>query len=164
MSLSVFPQANGNAGVAQTLDHMARLINAAILDPVIRDQAAYAMSGCNRGAKDCQCYSMLSWVTRAVRYVPDPTGIELLHDPRLMARRIAAKKMVYGDCDDMSMYLAALLKSIGLAPTIRAVGYNGLPFQHVYVMCEGLRLDATRSPWMVTYKNMTESSAMERKV
>ena len=88
--------------MAQTLDRMASLINGAILDPVIRDQAARAMAGCERGAKECQCYSMLSWVTRTVQYVPDPNGIELLHDPRLMARGIAARKRVYGDCDDMS--------------------------------------------------------------
>ena len=80
-----------------------------------------------------------------MRYVKDPAGIELLHDPRLIARAIAGHKLVYGDCDDMSMYLAALLKSVGLRPLFRAVGYNGRPFQHVYVRCEGVTLEGGTS-------------------
>jgi len=161
MALSLFPQSGGNAGVRQTLNHMKVLVNQSFLDPVIRDQAASAISGCLRGAKDCQCYSLLSFVTRTMRYVADPKGVEMLHHPRLVARAVKEKRLVYGDCDDMSMYLAALLKSIGLTPTFQAAGYNGKPFQHVYVCCEGLKLDATRSAWTpATYYPMQETSVM----
>lgn len=165
MALSLFPQRAGDAGVRQTLNTMATLVNQSFLDPVIRDQAAYAVSGCLRGAKDCQCYSVLSFVTRKVRYVADPRGVEMLHAPRLMARAVKDRQLVYGDCDDMSMYVAALLKSIGLNPMFKATGYNGKPFQHVYVMCEGLKLDATRSAWIApTLYPMHETSVMEGRI
>ena len=163
MPLALFPQAGGDAGIRQTLDSMARLVNSAFLDPTIRDQAAYAIGGCERNNRACQCYSVMSWVGRMVRYVRDPTGVELLHDPRLIGRAIAGKKLVYGDCDDMSMYLASLLKSVGLQPIIRAVGYNGRPFQHVYIVCQGVKLDATRSGWTpVTFYEQHETSVMEK--
>lgn len=162
--LSLFPQAGGIPGIRQTLSKIAGLVNASILDPVIRDQAALAMSGCSKGDKTCQSASMLAWVNRKVQYVPDPTGVELLHDPRLMARAIAGNRRVYGDCDDMSGYLAALLKSVGRAPTLRAVGYMNRPLSHVYVVCDNMRLDPTRDAWTPGTRVYPETSWMEWKV
>jgi hypothetical protein len=164
MALSVFPQANGETGVRQTLAIMAQLANGALLDPAIRDQAAAAIAGCPKGDRRCQCYALMIWVNRKVRYVPDPRGIDTVHDPRLIARGIANRKQVYGDCDDLSTYLAALLKTIGFAPVFRAVGYDGDPFQHVYVCCEGLRLDPTRDAWSITFRPHKETSVMEHAV
>lgn len=164
MSLAVFPQVGGDAGVAQTLSQMAALSRGAMLDPVIRDQAALVVSQLPRGDRRYQCFALCAWVGRAMRYVADPAGVEALHDPRLVARGIAQRKLVYGDCDDMSMYLAALLKSVGLSPRFRAVGYEGRPWQHVYVKCEGLALDPTRDPWAVTLRPFRETSAMEKQV
>lgn len=159
--LSVFPQASGVSGVRQTLSKIASLANASILDPVIRDQAAYAISGCPKGDKRCQCAALLTWVNRRVQYVPDPSGIELLHDPRLMARAIAEGRRVYGDCDDMSGYLAALLKSVGLQPRLRAVAYSNRPLSHVYVCCEGAPLDATRDAWTISTRPHVETDSLE---
>lgn len=162
--LSIFPQAAGELGIRQTLAKMVALANAAQLDPMIRDQAALAMSGCPQGHKVCIAHALLNWVSRMVRYVPDPADHELLHDPRLIARGIAERKMVYGDCDDMSLYLATLLKAVGLQPSFRAVGYNGRPWQHVYVVFDGIKLDATRSAWTVNLQPFQETSWIEEKV
>lgn len=164
MVVTLHAQSGGEAGIAQTLSMMAGLINAAITDPNIRNQAAYAISGCPRGDRRCQCAALLSWVNRSMRYVPDPKGVEALHDPRMVALALVRGQQPYGDCDDLSMYLAALLKSIGLSPILRAVGYNGKPYQHVYVVCDGATLDPTRDAWVVTLTNYHETSAMERHV
>ena len=159
--LSLFAQAGGVAGVRQTLSKIASLANASMLDPAIRDQAALAISGCVKGDKRCQCAALLAWVNRTVQYVADPDGVELLHDPRLMARAIAANRRVYGDCDDMSGYLAALLKSVGRQPVLRAVGYLHRPLSHVYVVCDGAKLDPTRDAWTPTYRTYVETSSLE---
>lgn len=162
--LSLFAQPDGRAGVQNTLSHIASLANASILDPVIRDQAAYVISGCPKGDKRCHCAALLTWVNRKVQYVPDPRGIELLHDPRLMARAIAENRRVYGDCDDMSGYLSALLKSVGQSPILRAVGYMNGPLSHVYVCCGGAPLDATRDAWTTTFRPHVETDFLEWKV
>ena len=162
--LAMFSQSAGDTGVSEMLDKMAALARGAMFDGLIRDQAAKVIGGCPRGDKRCFCYGLLSWVSGNVHYVPDPHKAEALHDPRMMARGIVEKKYVYGDCDDMSTYLAALMKAIGLAPVFRAVGYDGKPFQHVYVRCEGLMLDATRNAWMVSFRPNQETSVMERAV
>jgi len=161
LPLSLFAQSNGTQGVRQTLAKIAALANASMLDPAIRDQAAYAISGCGKGDKRCQCAAILAWVNRKVQYVADPSGVELLHDPRLMARAIAENRRVYGDCDDMSGYLAALLKSIGRSPILRAVGYLHRPLSHVYVVCDGMPLDPTRDAWTVSVRVYPETTVLE---
>lgn len=159
--MEIRPHAGGIRGVQQTMETMTALINAAYLDPVIRDQAVSATAHCQR-VKRCQCASILAWVKRKMHYVSDPTDVEALHNPVLIARAIAAGRQVYGDCDDFSMYVAALLKSIGLRPVLRAVGYNRGPFQHIYVTCEGMKLDATRDDWNISIGSVfPETSHLE---
>jgi len=143
----MYPQLGGVAGVKQTLSMMVRLTNAAIVNPFIRAQAAQVVSMCNRGDKRAMCHALMEWVKRKVRYIADPKDVEALHSPAMMAEAIAKGRLVYGDRDDMSMYLAALMKSVGLSPCFRAVGYNGNQYQHVYVFVDGLRYDATRDEW-----------------
>lgn len=162
LMLSVFPQAAGAAGIYQTLYRMAGLVNGALLDPTLRDQAAAAIAGCPKGHIPCQCAALLVWVNRKVQYMADPRGIETLHDPRIIAAGIRSHTHVYGDCDDLSMYLAALLKTVGLAPRFRAVGYNGRNFSHVYVVCNNTALDPTRDAWTVTLTPFRETSAIEQ--
>lgn len=164
MSLGVFAQSTGVQGVRETLQRMAGLINGAILDATLRDQAARAIAGCPKGHKTCHCIALLNWVNRKVSYVADPQGIETLHDPRIIAQGIRNRKHVYGDCDDLSMYLAALLKSVGYTPTLRAVGYFGKPLSHVYVVCQGMKLDACRDAWTPQPYNLKETSFLELKV
>lgn len=78
----------------------------------------------------------------------DPEGVEALHDPLAIAIAIQKGQVPYGDCDDFSMYLAALLKAVGLPATFRAVGFNGGNLSHVYVMGAGnTKLDPTRDLW-----------------
>jgi len=143
----IYAQLGGADGVKQTLSMMKRLANAALTDPFIRAQAAQVIASCPRGDKPCMAYALLSWVKRKVRYIPDPNGVEALHNPAMIAKAVHEGRLVYGDCDDMSLYLATLMKSVGLSPCFRAVGYNGNQYQHVYVACEGLTLDATRDEW-----------------
>lgn len=162
--LSLFPQASGEAGVKQTLSTMARLSRNAMLDPLIRDQAARVVAQCPRGNIHCYGSALMSWVNRRMRFVPDPEGVEALHDPRMVARAIEAGKLVYGDCDDQSMYLASLLKAVGRKPIFRAVGYNGKPWQHVYVVCDGAKLDPTRDPWSMSFGGYEETVVIEQEV
>lgn len=81
-------------------------------------------------------------------FVRDPDGVEALHDPIAIAKAIHVGKRPWGDCDDFSMYLAALMKSVGLRAHFRAVGYNGGHLTHVYVVGDGgVKLDPTRDMW-----------------
>jgi len=145
---SIYPQPGGIAGIQHTLSVMRMLVNRSFTHELIRAQAAHAIQHCSPGNRVCQQASLMAWVKRKMRFVRDPEGVEALHDPIAIAIAIQKGQVPYGDCDDFSMYLAALLKAVGLPATFRAVGFNGGSLSHVYVMGAGnTKLDPTRDLW-----------------
>jgi hypothetical protein len=144
----IHPQRGGVDGIKDTLSHMQRMVNRVFTSEVIRMQAASAIQHCSSHDKTCQCASLLAWVQRKMVFIRDPSGVEALHDPLAVANVIQRGGRPFGDCDDFSMYLAALMKSVGLPATFRAVGYMGKNLAHVYVVGpQGMQLDATRNVW-----------------
>jgi len=83
-------------------------------------------------------------VKNNVRYTRDIHHVELLHSARRMLELRA------GDCDDMTILLASMIKSIGHPVRLVLVGFNPRNkklFSHIYLeaLCKGLwiPLDAT---------------------
>jgi transglutaminase-like putative cysteine protease len=73
---------------------------------------------------------LLSWVRQNIEYRRDQDGVDTLHTiPRLLSER-------KGDCDDMAMLLAAMLKLAGFPAWFVAVGYQPNQYEHVYVETE----------------------------
>lgn len=70
---------------------------------------------------------LLAFVRDEIRYVLDPEGVEMLHDP-VTVLRIGA-----GDCDDKAILLASLLLSIGHTPRFIALAFQPELFEHVWV-------------------------------
>lgn len=139
---STIPQLPGSAGIVQTMGLMRAMVNGVIADPLIRRQAVRATDHCNRGEGQCSASAIGEWVRLKVKYVPDPLRHEHLTSPAVIAKAVEEGKRVYGDCDDMSMYVAALAKSIGLAPTFEVVGRDKT-FHHVYTSVNGIPIDPT---------------------
>lgn len=139
---STIPQLPGSAGIVQTLGLMRALVNGVYADPLIRRQAVRASDHCNRGNGQCAAAAIGEWVRLKVKYVPDPLGHEHLTSPAVIAQAVEEGKRVYGDCDDMSMYVAALAKSVGLSPTFEVVGRDKT-FHHVYTSVNGIPIDPT---------------------
>ena len=145
---------------------MQRLVNRSFTHELIRSQAASTIQHCQPHDKACQAASLLAYVQRVMHFIRDPAGVEALHDPLAIAQVVQRGGKPFGDCDDFSMYLAALMKSVGLPATFRAVGYQGGNLCHVYVMgpC-GMRLDATRNVWNPQLgETLAETSRLELKV
>ena len=136
------PQLPGAAGIVQTMGLMRSMTNQAISHPLIRQHAARATEHVGRGDHKQSALAIGEWVRAKVRYVPDPLHNEHLTNPVAMALAIAEGKKVYGDCDDMSMLVAAMAKSIGMQPTFHGVG-RGAQFHHVYTEIAGMVVDPT---------------------
>jgi len=144
----MYHQRGGVDGILDTLNHMQRLTNNAYTHELIRAQAAKAIAHCHVNDRRCQAASLSAWVQRKMHFVRDPVGVEALHDPIAVALAVQRGQRPHGDCDDFSMYLAALMKSVGIPATFRAAGYNGSPLRHVYVVGPyGAELDPTRDLW-----------------
>lgn len=162
----IHPQRSGENGIRDTLAHMQTMVNNAFLHPVIRRMAANATVHCDPADRRCIAASLLAFVQRSMRYVRDPVGVEALHLPVAIALEIERGGKPFGDCDDFSLFLATLMKSVGLPASFKAVGFNGGPLSHVYVVGpHGCRLDGTRDFWNVRLGElMPETSSLEVRV
>lgn len=138
------PQLPGSAGIVQTLGLMRAMTNQAIDHPLIRQYAARATEHVSRGNQKEAAIAIGEWVRSRMRYLPDPLHKENLTNPATIAKAISEGKRVYGDCDDMSMLVAAMAKSIGMQPTFYGVG-RGNRFHHVYTEVGGIAVDPTVS-------------------
>ncbi len=145
MSYQVFAQWPGEIGTWQTVAMMRDMARKASLHPWIRDRAAAITAHCDRDLR-CQCLALYGYVKNVLRYVRDPEGTEALHDPvTWVERRLRSGRPVYGDCDDASTYLAALLLAIGHRPSFRVLGRKDR-LHHVSVVCHNIFLDTTVEP------------------
>lgn len=162
----IHPQRPGADGIRDTLTLMQSIVNRSFLNPLIRRLAADATAHCDPADKRCLSASLLSFVQRSMRYVRDPVGVEALHDPVSIAQEIVRGGKPFGDCDDFSLFLATLMKSVGLPAAFKAVGFSGGPLSHVYVVGpHRCRLDGTRDFWNVRLGElMPETSSLELRV
>jgi hypothetical protein len=140
---TLYGQLPGDAGIYQTVTIMRDMVNRSFLHPYIRERAANVVRGCQR-RPSCEDYALSAFVKSKVQYLRDPIEVEALHEPvSFYEARLRQGKQVFGDCDDMSIYLASLLKSIGHQPFFRILARTGNEFHHVHVLCHGNSLDPT---------------------
>lgn len=129
-----------------TAAHVGRLIREGASDFYVRQKAIDILMGRGVPAKDYlgEIDALFRWVQRHVRYTKDPFRIEVLHSARRMLELKA------GDCDDMTIVLGALIKSIGHPVRIVLTGPDPLRpdlFSHIYLEArhhdQWIPLDAT---------------------
>ena len=142
------PLLAGDPGTAQTIAIMRQLVDAALKDArfvhtavdIVRSVPAYDDLG--------EVRALYNWVISNIRFTKDPISKEKLIPPQELL------KIKAGDCDDISMLLAALAMSIGYNARLITVSANPASpddFSHVYVEVETpggsgqwLPLDAAR--------------------
>lgn len=120
---------DGARGTRQTLRLMARLVRDSVrTEPQIRERAADLVAFVPGDSFRGQAQALFQFVRDRVRYLGDINGVETIQTPG------TTLSIGYGDCDDKSTLLAALLESIGHPARFVAVGF-GAPgdFEHVYV-------------------------------
>lgn len=106
-------------------------------DPLVRFLALKILEQANIGSHDflSEAKALGEFVQKYVRYVRDPNGVEQLHDPIYLIRKIQAG-VAQGDCDDQALLLSTLLLSIGAQPFFAIVRYKDTsgPFNHIYTV------------------------------
>lgn len=90
-------------------------------DRQVRALAVRLTDGCRRGDVQCQMHRVLRFARGSMRYLPDPRGGELIHDPLDTIKRVQEYGLASGDCDDGAVLVASMLESIGVATRLRAV-------------------------------------------
>ena len=137
---------SGLEGARTTAAHIGRLIRDGAGDFYVRQKAIDILMERSVPAKDYlgEIDALFRWVQRHVRYTKDPFRIEVLHSARRMLELKA------GDCDDMTILLGALIKSVGHPVRIVLTGPDPLRpdlFSHIYLEArhhdQWIPLDAT---------------------
>lgn len=137
---------SGLQGAMTTAAHVGRLIRDGARDFYVRQKAIDILMERGVPAKDYlgEIDTLFRWVQRHVRYTKDPFRVEVLHSARRMLELKA------GDCDDMTIVLGALIKSVGHPVRIVLTGPDPLRpdlFSHIYLEArhhdQWIPLDAT---------------------
>lgn len=95
-------------------------------NPTVRDKAVNLTFYIPRSDYAGKVHAIFDWVKSNIKYIPDPTGIEMVHWPT------QTMSQSYGDCDDHATLVAALLASIGVLTKFVAVGFEPGVFVHVF--------------------------------
>lgn len=130
--------ASGAAGIRQTTQLMAEIVAEYQRDPGIQAQAISIVQLNQPKDEPSEIRALFDFVRDSIRYVGDVYEHETVRTPD---KTIALRA---GDCDDKSVLLATLLRSIGYDAAFIVTGYT-MPgtFEHVYV---GVNLDGQLIP------------------
>jgi transglutaminase-like putative cysteine protease len=118
---------SGVDGVRATLRIMRELVRKHRTTLAIREFAAKLVQHLPQKDWSGQVRALHEFVRDGVRYVKDVAGVETVQAP------LYTLAMRYGDCDDKSTLLAALLASIGHPVRFLAIGAAPGRFSHVLV-------------------------------
>lgn len=122
----------GDKGIEETIQIMQFFLEKYTNTPEIKQ--VLVDNGLLEGGTADKVKNIYNYVAKRYTYKPDPNGIELVKSPK---HTIIGKKH-YGDCDDLSVALATLLRTAGIQTRYRTVAWKrgfGNQFTHVYVIC-----------------------------
>lgn len=124
----------GRDGTADTLRRMASFVRQSDAHRIVKATAAELVKDFNPGDLRGQAERVFYWVRDSLRYVRDIRGVEEITAPWTILESLRSGGFSHSsDCDDHSILLAALLRSIGFATRFVAVasGRNALNLDHV---------------------------------
>jgi hypothetical protein len=130
----------GKKSNLKTIEMMIRIARKESGNPSIRQLAINILN--NKKVRSHQyldeAKALAEWVQGAIPYVKDADGIEQIHSPIMIIKKIQADDTFRGDCDDMALMLITLLLSIGHKPFLKCVRYKtedrNANFNHIYVV------------------------------
>jgi len=146
MKLTRIPHLEGDPGVQQTIRQMCRLIAKGKQDPQVHELAAQILRCARVAAYDWtgEAEAIFHWWHKNIRFTRDVDGHETLHAPADILR------LGIGDCDDFTVGICSLLKTIGADCHIVTIAVDPEgEFSHVYpevILPSGrsIALDAAR--------------------
>lgn len=144
MQVSVHTIPGGDRGTKATLEKMREIVIASLKDKkhgaFLRGLAIKITldAGCKTKEFKCEAKSIFEWVRDQIKWIRDTRGFETLQYPY---RTLAFGA---GDCDDLSILLAALSISVGIPTSFKAIAANPMrkdQYSHVYVIMDPMGQD-----------------------
>lgn len=119
----------GRVGVRQKVAYMRGLVNEDRNNPYVRALAARILRAAGIRPTDPlgRAKALFDWVQANLIYVHEP--VETFTRPR---RLLLDPRFDFGDCDDFTLALGALLEAAGFETCIEAIGWQNR-FRHVFL-------------------------------
>lgn len=127
------PLPAGDAGVSLTLTSLRQLVSQSQTSALVRAAVLDAVQEVPAKDGPGEVAAILEWVKDHVRYIQDPTEVELVQDPRYLLRSIQTEGWAAGDCDDLVGLLAAMLETAGYPTRFLVQAGPGESFSHILV-------------------------------
>ena len=122
----------GFKGTDQTVEIMSQLAMGpyGARSPKIQASAVKILRAAGVQPKDyvTEMVALHNYVRDRIRYTRDVIGQETLYPPEYVMYQTQA-----GDCDDMSMLVAALVGSVGIPTRFKVIGQTPGSYSHVYL-------------------------------
>ena len=127
----------GLQGNLVTLKEMSKMAHYRKGHPLIRQFAINIINSYDTESHNhiAEAKAIGDFVKKNFRYVKDASGIEQIHDPLTMLDQLQ-RGVARADCDDMALFIASLLLSIGIKPKFRCIRYKSMEgnYNHIYVV------------------------------
>lgn len=118
-------------GTKQTIDYMGDLAREGQVSPKIRQHAESIIREIQPKDYMSELAALYYDTCRTIRYTRDPVGAEYIQHPEVILQNKAA------DCDDIALYINALLKSltmsVGNDAYYTTVGFGTRDHTHVFL-------------------------------
>lgn len=147
-----YPLRDGDPGIARTVQWMRAAVHGTegAINPTVRLTAIDCVRGLDSRDKPGQIAAVLDWVKQNVDFRGEYK--ELLQTP------LVTLQLKAGDCDDHSMLIAAMLKSLGFNTRFTTVAADeDDPNQFTHVYCEAF--DPSTQDWMALDSTVRDSYA-----
>lgn len=140
-----------------TLTQMQRMVRAVLgnHDWLLFARGIQVNAGVDMRNAGAMAYVVRDYVSRRLRFVRDPVGIESLTPPMVHMRALERTRgAIAGDCDDAATLSAALALAVGIPATYTIVAFDWkrgpTPYQHVFTTlypkgAPPLKCDTTRN-------------------
>lgn len=147
--MSAVPLLSGDAGIAQTVSLMYKLIDEGVKNPTVNRYAIEIVKNVPQYDHTAEAFAIFETVLANFRFVNDPVGPDGAKETLRQIPDILA--VGAGDCDDFTMLISTLLGTIGIEThivTVAADPSDPEAFSHVYPEAkldgQWIALDAAR--------------------
>ncbi len=119
---------DGELGTDLTVDKIGQLVNASLLQPIVRIYTLNLLNSNNYNSRSQfeSASIIFNHIKRYIRFIRDPYCIETIQAPEITLN------LKYGDCDDQAALMAAMALSIGIPARFRVTGQSPDKFQHIF--------------------------------
>jgi len=124
-----------NYSFNDVVSNIQRMVNESVLNPIVRELAIEITSN-----TDDPIALIYDWVNANVKYVPDPFGIELITSPIRMVNDYRDGKDLAEDCDGQALFVAALIRSLGIPAHVAILNTGGITWDHAVAIAYSTKL------------------------